>query len=441
MTKERFADYPELTDLRILTEQIRHVALYKFEQGSKNINQEHKKIRKSLENQLRALWKLETTGTSSREPDNLALIRKLRPNGPRKMWSAFDSKEYQRKLPGALIGRMAGCILGAPVELWSVEGMQSLAKENGDSFPPVRYWSSIHNPYGKRYQLSTNESYTAPKMNGVPVDDDIIYTLLGLLIVEEYGPDFTVDDVGKAWLKYLPYACTAEDIALKNLKKKVPALKAGSLNNPYTDWIGADIRSDPWAYVAPGHPEKAAQMAWTDAMISHRRNGLYGEMFFSAAISAAFALDDTREALEIGLTEIPKDCDMARVVKWALKKAPKIKNYKQARAEVDSYFKGMDAVHTLNNACLTIWGLTIGGDDFTKIIGETVAMGLDNDCTAATAGSLAGAVLGLKGIEQHWYAKFNNTIHSYLKGKPVFKIDDTIRRFTRCAEKTWSTGQ
>ena len=31
-------------------------------------------------------------------------------------------------------------------------------------------------------------------------------------------------------------------------------------------------------------------------------------MFFSAAISAAFAVDSTVEALEIGLEEIPADC-------------------------------------------------------------------------------------------------------------------------------------
>ena len=38
-------------------------------------------------------------------------------------------------------------------------------------------------------------------MSGVPVDDDIAYTLLGLLIAEEYGPDFSTADVGTAWLE------------------------------------------------------------------------------------------------------------------------------------------------------------------------------------------------------------------------------------------------
>jgi hypothetical protein len=37
------------------------------------------------------------------------------------------------------------------------------------------------------------------------VDDNLAYTLLGLLVVEEYGLEFTAADVGKAWLKHLPH--------------------------------------------------------------------------------------------------------------------------------------------------------------------------------------------------------------------------------------------
>ena len=130
----------------------------------------------------------------------------------------------------------------------------------------------------------------------------------------------------------------------------------------------------------------AADMAYRDAYISHRRQGIYGEMYFSAVIAAAFAVDHPVEALEIGLSEIPKECRLAREVRWALEMAPQIGDYAQARAAVDERLAGMHGVHTINNACLTVWGLTIGGTDLTRVIAETVAMGLDNDCTAATAG-------------------------------------------------------
>ena len=49
--------------------------------------------------------------------------------------------------------------------------------------------------------------------------------------------------------------------------------------------------------MAPGYPEKAAEMAYNDAYLSHRRNGIYGEMFFSAVQSAAFTVDTAVEQL------------------------------------------------------------------------------------------------------------------------------------------------
>ncbi len=118
-------------------------------------------------------------------------------------------------------------------------------------------------------------------------------------------------------------------------------------------------------------------MAWQDARLSHRRNGVFGAMFFSAAIAAAFALASPLEALRIGLGEIPQDCLLARAIRWALAAGPSVTGYADAREAVRERFGDMSGVHTNLNACLTIFGLFIGGDDFTRCIGETVAMGYD----------------------------------------------------------------
>jgi len=374
----------------------------------------------------------------AKEPNCLDAIKSMRTDGPRKMWKSFDAETYREKLAGAFYARAAGCTLGSIVEFWSVEEMEKWADNIGDAFPPVDYWSAITRPYSLRYGKSRCDEYTRGKMDGVPVDDDIAYTLLGLLIAEDHGIDFTVDEVGKAWLKYLPYACTAEHVALENLKKGVAAKEAGIIDNPYVQWIGADIRSDPFAYMAPAYPEFAAKMAYHDAYISHRRNGIYGEMFFSAAQSAAFAVDNAIDALKIGLTEIPKDCSLYHDVLWALEAGKDVKNYKDARAAMEEKFPGMAGVHTNNNAALTIFGLMTGGLDVTKVISETVAMGYDNDCTAATAGSIVGAIVGAKGIPAHWTKNFNNKVHSYLIDRPLFALDDLLARYEAQAVKVWS---
>jgi hypothetical protein len=65
-------------------------------------------------------------------------------------------------------------------------------------------------------------------------------------------------------------------------------------------------------------------------------------------------------------------------------------------------------------------------------------MGLDNDCTAATAGSIVGAVVGRKGVPGHWTRRFNGTVHSYLVGRPRFGIDDLLDRFERQAAKRFA---
>ena len=94
----------------------------------------------------------------------------------------------------------------------------------------------------------------------------------------------------------------------------------------------------------------------------------------------------------------------------------------------------MGGAHAINNTVLTVWGLTVGGEDYTKIIGEAVAMGLDNDCTAATAGSIFGAAYGKAAIPKHWYKNFNNKVYSYINGVEKFALDDMVDRFTALAE-------
>jgi len=397
-----------------------------------------KRLRKQLKRAKRELTAAKPKPKrAAREPNDLEDIRELRPEGPRRLREKLDTARLSDRMKGAWLGRAAGCTLGAPVEGWSIESMEQLARRCGMDFPPSHYWAGHPFPDVVRYGVSRVEDYLAGSIHWVPVDDDLTYTVLGLLILEEFGPGFTTADVGSAWLTYLPMACTAEHVALENLRAGVPALEAAEKGNPYQEWIGADIRSDAWGYAAPGWPEQAAAFAYHDAYLSHRRNGLYGAMFFAAAIAAAFALDDPVEALKVGLTEIPCDCRLAKDLRWALDAAPQFADWREARKTVDERFAGMHPVHTNNNACLTVFGLILGENDFTRTIGTTVAMGLDNDCTAATAGSLLGAVIGAKRIPEYWWKPFRNKTQTYLREHEWFSNTDIVARFLRAAKRVW----
>ena len=103
-------------------------------------------------------------------------------------------------------------------------------------------------------------------MDAVPPDDDTIYTLLGLLTMEEYGMDFTQEDMAAVWKKYLPIedergsrGCYwGERNMMLNFQKGMKLPEAGIAGNPNLQNIAGWTRADSYGYVCPGWPEKAA---------------------------------------------------------------------------------------------------------------------------------------------------------------------------------------
>ena len=400
-------------------------------------------VERIKEDFLRVRSQLERSGPSAaalrREPNELAAIQALRPPGPHRLWDELPVEGRQSRLRGAWLGRSAGWTLGAPVEDWIPEAMEDLATLGGQPFPPSDYWAVHPRTTRPCYVPNDMRPYLKSGICCVPVDDDTTYTLLGLLILEKYGPGFSTADVADLWAKHVTIAFTAEEVSIRNLWAGVSAEMAGEVGNPYQEWIGADIRSDPWGYVAPGWPEKAAELAYRDAYLTHRQNGIYGAMFFAAVIAAAFAVDDPIQAIEIGLHEIPAECRLAEDVRWALRTATKLKDWRDARKKVLERFPGMDSTHTNNNACLTVFGLSLGDGDFTRTIGHTVAMGFDNDCTAATAGSILGAVIGIENIPGHWWRPFGDKVQTSLAGHEEFSTRDLLARFEKCIDQVWNS--
>ncbi len=340
----------------------------------------------------------------------------------------FETKDLKNKIKGALVARFAGCTLGAIVENWSIEKMKMKAEYENLPYPPNQYWKTANDPFALQYGV-LRDGFTNDGMKFCPSDDDITYTVLALLIMEKYGLDFTTENVGAYWKEYLPIACTAEDIALKNIRKGISPLKAGETFNPYSNLIGALIRADGFAYACAGNPHKAAELCYNDAFLTHRFDGIYGEMLFGAAIASAFSVNDGIEAVKIGLNEIPKSSMLYNDVSWALSNLNNVKTYEDARNLVDERFKGQHSVHTNNNACLIVFALHIGENDVEKSITNAVAMGLDNDCTAATVGSITGAINGFDKIPAKWYKSFNNTVRTYINDNEFFDIDDLTERF------------
>ncbi len=371
------------------------------------------------------------TNTDELQPDLLQEILALRPEGADDCKKAVDNLE--NRMRGAFIGRCAGCTLGVPVEMYPIWRMQSIALNAGMEFPPKKYWTATDRPDKIHYRVNLRTDYLEQNLNKVPVDDDITYVILNLLLLEKYGKNYTLDEAGQLWLDFLPYGCTAEEEALEQLKAGTKASSAANFN-PYVQWIGAAIRADAFGYAAPGDPKAAAIMSYNDAYLTHRKNGIYGEMFCAAAIAAAFTAKTPLDAVREGMKQIPKESELYQALEWAFEQEDKVTNYLEARHLIDEKFEDMNPVHTINNMVAIVFSLMLGGNDFEKCISECIAIGLDNDCTGATVGSIAGACLGFDAIPAYWYSMFNDTVCTYINDNTTLSINDVIDRFVKLAK-------
>ncbi|MCM3626705.1 ADP-ribosylglycohydrolase family protein [Paenibacillus glycanilyticus] len=401
------------------------------------------------------LCALEPMRANIDEPDELEEIRLLRPDGPRQLDSELSHEQWSDKFYGAWLGRAIGCALGKPLE-----GPDFMAGSHGragwenvqlwfkgaDAWPINGYTpgqSAAKDEFGIELASWCSAS-TRERISYMETDDDIRYTVLGLMMLERKGLEWDSWDIGKLWHEVLSYSqvCTAETQSYLNFAQVTyhhggqgrPADWARKKNwvrtylNPYREFIGAQIRADGLAYGAAGQPELAADFAWRDASFSHVRNGIYGEMFAAAMIAAAFAESNPLKIVEIGLSEIPANCRLAQDVHKAVEIAQGTEDQLDLVAKIWEAFKHYDPVHTNNNAALVAASLVFAKGDFTKAIATSVLGGWDTDCNGATVGSIVGASLGAKQLPGHWAEPLHDTLYAAVIGFHPIAISECARR-------------
>jgi hypothetical protein len=77
--------------------------------------------------------------------------------------------------------------------------------------------------------------------------------------------------------------------------------------------------------------------------------------------------------------------------------------------------------------------------DFGKTIAISVMAGFDTDCNGATAGSIAGTVLGAKAVPEKWTAPLNDTIYSAINEVSQARISDLAERTLTIAARVLNT--
>ncbi|WP_420640577.1 ADP-ribosylglycohydrolase family protein [Candidatus Leptofilum sp.] len=348
------------------------------------------------------------------------------------------------KIHGGLLGRFAGMMLGKPLEgTWPAAQIWRYLELAG-AFPLQDYVPLLE-PFPDGFTLPVWSRWydtTRGNIRRVVQDDDVEYTLAAMLILQKHGFNFTTADVGQFWLDNFAYGrvFTAERVVYKHLVNGVSAETAAALRNPYREWIGAQIRADVYGYVCPGQPRRAAALAYKDAALSHRGNGIYGAMWVAAMVSAAFVLNKPEAIIRAGLAEIPPQSRLHEAVEkaigWAKQEATWEDAFRQIKQYCRRYYNvdvGENWIHTIPNACLVTLGLLLGADDFSAGVGTAVSCGWDTDCNGATVGSILGVMLGADNIPARWTAPLNDEIESYIPGENGRAITDLAQQITQMA--------
>lgn len=388
------------------------------------------------------------------EPSDLDGIKAERPAGCILFSGPIPGKESLfDKIYGAWLGRCAGCLLGQPIEGWKRDRIYGLLRETGNY--PFNYYisSNIPEEIKRKYKVEDMRgaygAHLRSWINNVeymPEDDDINYTIIGLKILEQYGRGFTPDDVAECWLANLPilHVCTAERAAYRNLVNSIYPPESAGFQNPFREWIGAQIRADFFGYVTPGNPELGAEFAWRDAAISHVKNGIYGEMFVAAMLSAAAASSCPDKIINAGLSQIPARSRLAEKIKCVLAWKKEGITWEQALDRIHAEYdekNGHDWCHTISNAMIVCTALLFGEMDFEKSISIAVLGALDTDCNGATVGSIVGMVLGAKALPPKWTAPLNDLVKSGVDGFGLVKISDLALKTIEIFNKINQIGE
>lgn len=372
------------------------------------------------------------------EPSEMEAIEKETSGQNLILPEVLDKDALCGRIYGAWLGRCIGCVMGKPVEGWTKVEIEKYLRATG-SYPLQDYF-----PY-EPDEISSNESVlhssaketTAGNVEHMPRDDDLDYTILNLKLIAENGPEFTTDDVAEAWLMSFPYRMiyTAERQAYANLVRGFKAPATAIHRNPFREWIGAQIRGDVFGYVAPGNPELAASFAHRDGRLSHTKNGIYGEMFVAACISASLVTSDLDTAIGVGLSQVPKNSRLAELVENVTSWSKEAKSWQEVWQRVRNRYGGYDYVHTLPNLAYVLIGLIYGELDFRKTVSIAVMCGYDTDCNGATAGSILGALRGIEAIPEEMSKPLNDRIRSAVFGYSDARISHLAKRTLELATR------
>jgi ADP-ribosylglycohydrolase len=301
--------------------------------------------------------------------------------------------DYLERVYAGVLGKIIGVYLGRPFEGWT---HQRIETELGE------IWNYVHAQFGVPL---------------VVADDDISGTFTFLRALPDHGgtADLTPEKIGLTWLNYIVenrsilwwggMGNSTEHTAFLRLKSGIPAPLSGAIatnGKTVAEQIGAQIFIDGWALVSPGNPGLAVELARKAASVSHDGEAIYAAQLVAAMEAQAFIDSRIDQLIETGLSYLPPDCLITRLVNDVRNWHQTDGDWRLTRERIEKiygYDKFPGNCHVIPNHAIIMLSLLYSEDDFRHALMIANTSGWDTDCNSGNVGCLMGIKNGLAAID------------------------------------------
>lgn len=305
--------------------------------------------------------------------------------------------EFRERVYAGWLAQLVGGSLGTQLEGYTTENIRKVFGEvRGYTRPPETY------------------------------NDDITYELAFLEGFAQHGYAITSEQVAQEWLSLIPDGYSAEEMAIRNLRRGLLPPESGVVNNYFVDWIGVQMRTPLHGMLAPGNPELAARLAVLDGVISHSANGLLGGIFNAVLVSLAFVEKDARALLEQTMACIPADSEYHAAMTFAYEQCRKAEHWESAWQACEKHFEEYHWIHAYPNVAAEIVALWFGRGDFEDTAHIIAMAGMDVDCTAGPLLNALAVLLGPGSVPARWAEPIGTEIVTYMRRMNRFTLDELV---------------
>ena len=344
---------------------------------------------------------------------------------------SLSAADYLEKVHGGWLGEVVGSALGMSVQRMHKRDLKLFLTELGQ-WPLTDYIKTLRPELNPDREAWYTTDHWGPA--GFGPDDDSLFQVANLLLIEEKGPEITSQDIADKWLasfSVFEAANCGRAVRVAERRLKEGMRPPGSGQHEAGEFMGGQMKGELWGFLLPGNPQAAAEYGRMDAEVAFHTAGVHGEMFMAALTAEAFFESDPAKLLEAGLSVIPAESDYARCIRDVMQWHEQWPDdWEAAHEQIDVKWapEGDKNRRVFPNNAVNALALLYGEGDFSKTIGISVMAGWDTDTNAGDVGPVMGVIHGAGGIAEKWTNPIANIFRSDVRGAEVWEIDELARR-------------